>query len=77
MEETRLDGVECAHSEFAPEQIADLEGFCKKEGLLMSGGSDYHGARKPGISLGRGKGALSVPERYLDTWPAPIRRGVE
>ncbi len=77
VEENKLDGVECAHSEFAPGQIADLEGFCRKEGLLMSGGSDYHGARKPDISLGRGKGALSVPERYLDAWSAHIRRGLE
>lgn len=72
VDESRLDGVECAHSEFTPEQIADLEGFCREEKLMMSGGSDYHGARKPGIAIGRGKGALSIPETYLKTWPAGV-----
>lgn len=72
VDENGLDGVECAHSEFTPEQITDLEGFCRQEGLMMSGGSDYHGTRKPDISIGRGKGALSVPEEYLRTWPPHI-----
>ncbi len=73
--ENGLDGVECAHSEFTPEQIIDLEGFCRQEGLMMSGGSDYHGTRKPDISIGRGKGALAVPEEYLRTWPPHILQG--
>jgi len=64
-----LDGVECAHSCFTPEQIADLEAFCAQNHLLRSGGSDYHGARKPDISLGTGRGQLSIPEAYLSDWP--------
>lgn len=73
VDENGLDGVECAHSDFTPEQVADLEGFCRKERLMMSGGSDYHGTRKPDIALGRGKGGLAVPEAYLETWPASHR----
>ena len=30
-------------------------------GLLKSGGSDFHGATKPDISLGVGKGNLAIP----------------
>ena len=64
-----LDGIECAHSEFTGCQIEDLNGFCREHGLLRSGGSDYHGSRKPGIGLGTGRGQLRVPESYLAGWP--------
>lgn len=73
VEENRLDGVECAHSEFTPEQIVDLENFCLEHGLLMSGGSDYHGARKPDISLGTGRGQLAIRESCLEGWPEGIK----
>lgn len=69
-----LDGVECAHSSFSSEQIIDLEMFCDKRGLLKSGGSDYHGARKPGCEIGIGHGTLCIPMHYLENWPAKNSR---
>ncbi|MDE6107597.1 MAG: PHP domain-containing protein [Oscillospiraceae bacterium] len=73
IEEKGLDGMECAHSEFSPEQISDLEEFCRGRGLLMSGGSDYHGDRKPGVALGTGRGQLAIGEDYLESWPRRIK----
>lgn len=70
----QLDGVECAHSEFTPEQISDLEHYDTEKGLLLSGGSDYHGARKPRVALGSGQGQLHIPESYLNNWPERIRQ---
>lgn len=64
-----LDGIECAHSAFTPEQIADLEAFCAEHQLLRSGGSDYHGSRKPDYALGTGQGQLAISEAYLEDWP--------
>lgn len=69
-----LDGIECAHSSFTVEQIADLNDFCREHGLLRSGGSDYHGSRKPGVELGTGCGQLAVTVAYLDEWPEKVRR---
>lgn len=69
----KLDGVECAHSEFTVEQIADLEQYTAEKGLLRSGGSDYHGTRKPKISMGSGQGQLCIPESYLENWPEQIQ----
>lgn len=66
--EFELDGVECAHSEFTIQQIVDLDGFCLEHGLLRCGGSDYHGSRKPGIELGRGRGQLKISREYLAGW---------
>jgi len=32
---------------------------------LISGGSDYHGANKPYLHLGTGKGGLLIPDEIL------------
>ena len=34
-------------------------------GLAISGGSDFHGATKPHIDLGVGRGNLLIPEEVL------------
>ena len=65
-----LDGVECAHSSFTAAQTADLEEWCIRNDLLSSGGSDYHGSRKPDISLGTGRGQLAISTQYLERWPS-------
>jgi len=41
-----LDGLECFYSAFTPEQRKDLVELCRRRGLYMSGGSDYHGPAK-------------------------------
>lgn len=39
----KLDGIECYYTTFSAEQTEYLCDFCKQNGLLMSGGSDFHG----------------------------------
>lgn len=63
-----IDGIECYHSIFSEEESIGLQEFSKKHNLLMSGGSDYHGANKPDIELGIGKGSLNIPDSILDNW---------
>ena len=60
-----LAGIETIHSQYDPEQTAQAERLREKFSLLASGGSDFHGRRKPGISLFTGKGNLSVPDEYF------------
>lgn len=43
-------------------------------GLLKSGGSDFHGTRKPDIEIGVGKGSLNVPYEWYLTLKAGHRR---
>lgn len=38
----------------------------KEYHLLASGGSDFHGANKPDIDIGTGRGTLYVPDHLLD-----------
>ena len=60
-----LDGMETLYSSFDAQQRASAARIAEKYGLLCSGGSDFHGANKPDIQLGRGKGDLFVPESFL------------
>ena len=55
-----FDGLECFYPAFTPEQTEAITSLCRKKQLLMSGGSDFHGAIRPQISLGIGKGNFSV-----------------
>ena len=48
------------------------------DGLLLTGGSDYHGEAKPGVELGRGKGGLRVTSAVLERLKTDRRaRGLE
>ena len=56
-----LMGVEVLYSTHDKSQVELYQGLASKYGLLVTGGSDFHGANKPGIELGTGKGNLRVP----------------
>ena len=59
--ETGLDGMEVLYSKYdAAETELSLE-MADKYGLLPSGGSDFHGANKPDIAIGVGRGNLRIP----------------
>ena len=47
-----LRGLECRYSRYDDDDIAFLLGRAAEHGLLISGGSDYHGANKRGIEIG-------------------------
>ena len=55
----------------------EREGYtdlAKRFGLTPSGGSDYHGAYKPGLAIGSGYGDLHVPETMLEELREHARR---
>lgn len=57
-----LDAMETAYSQYSPETTALAEAIAAEYGLKCSGGSDFHGANKPQISLG----APGIPIEWLD-----------
>ncbi|MBI3611541.1 MAG: PHP domain-containing protein [Nitrospirae bacterium] len=65
-----LDGLEVIYSTYSHEQSRLYRELAEKYELLPSGGSDFHGAHKPGIDLGFGQGQLRVPFE----WVEPLRR---
>jgi predicted metal-dependent phosphoesterase TrpH len=60
-----LDGLECEYGAYLPEERAPLHELARRHGLAPTGGSDYHGDNKPGLSVGTGRGDLRVPDDYL------------
>ncbi len=61
-----LDGVEVYYTEHSDKYTDLVAELAQNLGLLMSGGSDFHGAVKPGVALGRGHGGLFVRGELLD-----------
>ncbi len=53
-----LRGLEVYYPHHSPEQIEMLLGLCREHGLLVTGGSDFHG---PGSSEGAQLGSVHVP----------------
>lgn len=60
-----LSGMECYYSTYDDGQTSELRSIALKKNLLVSGGSDFHGAVKPDISIGTGRGNLRIPEKLL------------
>ena len=63
--ELGIGGLECYYSLHTPEQQAWLLSLAERRGLAVSGGSDYHGVRKPHIAVGSGTGDMRVPASIL------------
>ena len=61
-----MNAIEAYHSDHGPADTAHYLELAQKHGLLVTGGSDFHGAVKPGVRLGTGEGNLRVPEQVLD-----------
>lgn len=64
--EAGLMGMEVRYPLFSPEQTELAAALAQEYSLLPSGGSDFHGANKPTISLGTGKGTLEVPLSWCE-----------
>jgi predicted metal-dependent phosphoesterase TrpH len=63
--EAGLDALEAWHSEQSAEYSARVLEVAGTYGLRVTGGSDFHGANKPGIHLGRGYGDDALVPRDM------------
>lgn len=62
-------GLDALETFYTTHTVADeyfIRNMARKYNLLMTGGSDFHGANKPDIALGFGRGKLKVSEQLLD-----------
>jgi predicted metal-dependent phosphoesterase TrpH len=65
--EAGLNAIEAYHSDHGPKETELYLGLARRYGLLVTGGSDFHGAAKPGVKLGTGhEGNLRIPSDLLD-----------
>ena len=62
-----LNAIEAYHSDHDTKHTELYLGLAKKYGLKVTGGSDFHGAVKPGVMLGTGCGGnLRIPADLME-----------
>lgn len=64
--EAGLDAMETEYSTYDEETTCLARRIAGQFGLLQSGGSDFHGLRKPDIQLGSGRGTVNMPLSLLE-----------
>lgn len=69
-----LDGLEVYYSTHASRQTREYLSLAQHLGLLVTGGSDFHGLTKPDIDVGIGKGTLHVPTALLTKMKVAVGR---
>ena len=62
-----LNAIEAYHSDHGPMETDLYLGLARRYGLKVTGGSDFHGAVKPGVLLGTGcAGNLRIPPGLME-----------
>lgn len=69
MQELGLDGIEVFNNISQLDEMERLRRFAEKRGLLVSGGSDFHGLEE-GLELGRGRNGIRFGTHLL----APLKK---
>lgn len=75
--ELGLDGVEAVYSRHSVSQRARYSEIAASHGLVVTGGSDYHGSYKPDIDIVTGLGDLEVPYELLQSLKDRARSSAE
>ncbi len=70
-----LEGLEAYYGEYRASEQKYFVALAGRLGMVVTGGSDYHGTHKPGLRLGRGRGGLQVPDNLLDRLETQQRLG--
>jgi predicted metal-dependent phosphoesterase TrpH len=60
-----LDGLETSYPSWDNETTARWRNLARQHGLLETGGSDYHGAHRPGVAVGSATISPEMFERLL------------
>jgi len=61
-----LRAIEVYHSDHSPQDVEFYLKLAGRYGLMITGGTDFHGENKPGLALGTGYGNVAVPREVLD-----------
>jgi len=66
LKQAGLKGVEVYYPGHGPELTALYKRLADRHGLLVTGGTDFHGMVSPGVHIGIGRGDLRVPYRLVE-----------
>ena len=71
--EARMDGMEALYSQHSPAQTKRFLALAERLGLLVTGGSDFHGQAKPHVPLGIVWEGRPAPDSLLERMRARQR----
>lgn len=74
LKDVGLVGIEAIYSTYTAADERQIRKLADQYDLLLSGGSDFHGANKPDIDLGVGYGKLYVPDEILEKLRAELNK---
>ena len=66
LKEAGLIGIEAVYSTYNAGEEREMRQLAEHNGLLISGGSDFHGKNKPGLEMATGYGKLLIPADILE-----------
>ena len=64
--EKGLKGLEVYYPEHSPLEVAHYKTLAERNGLLITGGTDYHGIEKNGLDIGVGRGETKIPYSIVE-----------
>ncbi|HIJ54696.1 MAG TPA: PHP domain-containing protein [Deltaproteobacteria bacterium] len=62
-----MEGIEVYYPEHTPEDTVTYIELARQHHLLMTGGTDFHGAINPDIEMGVGRGGFHVPYKLYES----------
>jgi predicted metal-dependent phosphoesterase TrpH len=64
--EEGLKGIEVYYPEHSVLEVAQYKALAERHGLLMTGGTDYHGIEKNELDIGVGRGDMKLPYSMVE-----------
>jgi predicted metal-dependent phosphoesterase TrpH len=61
-----LKGIEVYYPEHSSLEVAQYKVLAERYGLLMTGGTDYHGIEKNELDIGVGRGGMKLPYHIVE-----------
>jgi predicted metal-dependent phosphoesterase TrpH len=61
-----LEGMEVYYPEHSSLETAQYKALAERHGLLITGGTDYHGIEKNGLEIGVGRGDMRLPYSMVE-----------
>ncbi len=65
-----LKGIEVYYPEHSPAEVATYKFLAEKYGLVMTGGTDYHGIEGNNLEVGVGRGNMKLPYSMVEALKA-------
>jgi len=66
LKDAGMNAIEAYHSDHTDENTELYLSLASRYGLMVTGGSDFHGTAKPGVTLGTVGGNLRIPDDLVD-----------